>query len=179
MRDLYFEVSNGVGNTVKGKDIKPCNYSLPYDYKREDENNFIVNVYGHVINPSETKSPFSRTRNMIAKVHCFYAGFERKFREECIETACSFVDTVFKEEPKKKVIVIKDLLLDKDEIEDIVEFLANMHAIVTNAAKNYDDYEDIVVCMHVNDEEMKFIIEKNRWNCDHVIAEEAGFILMY
>ena len=181
MRDLYFEVAKGVGNIVRDGVVKPCNFDLPERFKQEDENDFTIYVYGHVIRPNEAKSPLARTRNMVAKVCCHFVGLNREFREASLDNACSIVDNAFAGKPQRNIIVIHNLLLDTEEMDDVDELLGSLYAIVADSARDFDgfDSKNLVICMYVNPEELKLIKERNKWGSAYTIDEENGVIMMY
>lgn len=181
MNDLYFEVSRGVGNIVRNNVVKPCNFGISERFRHEDENTLTVYVYGHAIHPNEVKSPLARTRNMVAKICCHFVGLNREFREANLDNACSIVDNAFDGKPQRNIIVIQNLLLDTEEMNDIDELLGSLYAIVADSAKDFDgfDNKNLVICMYVNQEELKFIEERNKWGSSYTIDEENGIIMMY
>lgn len=181
MRDLYFEVAKGVGNIVRNDVVRPCNFDLPERFKQEDENDFTIYVYGHAIHPNEAKSPLSRTRNMFAKVCCHFVGLNREFREASLDNACSIVDETFSGKPQRNIIVIQNLLLDTEEMDDIDELLGSLYAIVIDTAEGFNgfDNKNVVICMYVNQEELKLIKERNKWGSAYTIDEENSIIMMY
>lgn len=181
MRDLYYEVTKGAGHIVRNGDARPCNFDLPERFKREDENDFTIYVYGHAINPNEAKSPLARTRNMIAKVCCHFVGLNREFREESLDNACAVVDGAFEGKPQRSIIVIKNLLLDTEEMDDIDELLGSLYSIIVDTAGSFDDfdYKNLVICMYVNQEELKLIKERNKWGSAYIIDEDSNIIMMY
>lgn len=181
MRDLYFEVAKGVGNIVRDGVVRPCNFDLPERFKQEDENDFTIYVYGHAIHPNEANSPLARTRNMLAKVCCHFVGLNREFRESNLDNACSIVDNAFEGKSQRSIIVIQNLLLDTEEIDDVDELLGSLYAIVAGSAESFDgfDNKNLVICMYVNQEELKLIKERDKWGSAYTIDEENDVIMMY
>ena len=182
MRDLYFEVAKGIGNIVRDGVARPFNFDLPERFKQEDENDFTIYVYGHNIHHlNEAKSPLARTRNMFARVCCHFVGLNREFRESSLDDACSIVDNVFEGKPQRNIIVVRNLLLDTEEMDDIDELLGSLYAIVVDSARDFDgfDSKNLVICMYVNPEELKLIKERNKWGSSYTIDEENGVIMMY
>lgn len=181
MRDLYFEVIKGVGNIVRNDVVRPCNFDLPERFKQEDENDFTIYVYGHAIHHNEAKSSLARTRNMFAKVHCHFVGYNRGFREASLDNACSAVDSTFDGKPQRNIIVVKDLLFDTEEMDDVDELLGSLYAIITYAAEDFNgfDSKNEVICMYVSPEELSLIKERNKWGSAYTIDEEYGIIMMY
>lgn len=86
----------------------------------------------------------------------------------------------FKQEDEN-IIVIHNLLLDTEEIDDVDELLGSLYSIVTDSAKDFDgfDNKNLVICMYVNQEELKLIKERNKWGSAYTIDEENGVIMMY
>lgn len=178
MRDLYFEVAKGTGSIVRDGVTRPCK---PESFKQEDENDFTIYVYGHVIHPNEAKSPLARTRNMFAKVCCHFVGLNREFEEASLDNACSIVDNAFEGKPQRNIIVIQNLLIDTEEMDDVDELLGSLYAIVVDSAEGFDDFDNknLVICMYVNLEELKLIKERNKWGSAYTIDENNGVIMMY
>lgn len=181
MNDLYFEVSRGVGSIVRNNVVKPCNFGISERFRHEDENDFTIYVYGHAIYPNEAKSPLARTRNMISKICCHFAGFNHDFRESSLDNACSIVDNAFEGKPQRNIIVIQNLLLDTEEMDDVDELLGSLYAIVVDSAEDFDgfDNKNLVICMYANPEELKLIKERSKWGSAYTIDEENGVIMMY
>ena len=67
------------------------------------------------------------------------------------------------------------------EIDDVDELLGSLYAIVADSAENFDDFDNknLVICMYVNQEELKLIKERNKWGSAYTIDEENDVIMMY
>ena len=181
MKDLYFEVVRGVGNFVKDGVVSPYDFYLPEDLKESNKNEFSLYVYGQVINPKNAKSHFSKSRDLISKIHFHFAGFNRKFREAHLNNACSVVDKIFGDKPQSSIIVIDDFILAKDEDENIDLLLSSLYNIIMSTTLNYgyafSPYT--VICIYVNKEQLQFIKKRDKLGGDYTIDEDNGLIIIY
>ncbi len=181
METLYYQTSFGVGSYVTDAgEVKSCNHDFPERLKEDGNKEFTIFAFGHDINPEEAKSPLFRCRNMIAVLNCFYVGKDRgNMRAGHLDTACSFTDKLFNNCKSKELVVIQGLGIDADD-EDARNLFKSLYSIVCNETKKqFNATDDIVVCLFVNDEDMKYIKELDSWGSAFNINEETGAILMY
>ena len=59
--------------------------------------------------------------------------------------------------------------------------LGSLYAIVADSARDFDgfDNKNLVICMYVNQEELKLIKERDKWGSTYTIDEKNGVIMMY
>lgn len=185
MNDLFYQVSVGAGNVVRGNEILPVEVAST----DSDRKNFTIFVFGHPIHPSERKNPIFSCRNILANIKCFYVGKDRGgLRASHLDNAVSGLSSCVPDSKDKNFVVIEDVSYNFDikdvadeDLTDINLLLDNLYAVIEKTVRdNYGD-TDVAIYWSLSEEEMSLIKKHKDWgtSCELLDDDTHRALIMY